>query len=117
MANPPRAWCAQRTLQTWFSDVQSARYVERVTGNVSRFLAGEVEDGPGDVVHGAQALQRDGAGELVPRRLGQLVGHGRLDVARSHDVDRDVAAAQLAGQRLAEADEPGLGRGVVGLPG
>ena len=33
------------------------------------------------------------------------------------DVDGDAARPELAGQRAGEADEPGLRRRVVGLPG
>src|SRR3954462_10448277 len=99
------------------SDVQPPRHVQGMPGDVPRLLAGEEEDGRGDVVHGAQALEGDGAGEGLLGGLGERLGHRGLDVARSHHVGRDVAAAQLAGQRLGEADQPRLGGRVVRLAG
>ena len=49
------------------------------------------------------------------RLLGQHVGQLRLDVAGRDDVGAHVAAAELAGERLREADDPRLRRSVVRL--
>ena len=52
----------------------------------------------------------------VGRLLGQDVGQLRLHVAGNDDVRADVPAAELARERLREADDPGLRRRVVRLP-
>ena len=49
--------------------------------------------------------------ELLRQVLRQL----RDDEPGGHGVGGDPAAGDLAGDRLGQADQPGLGRGVVGL--
>jgi hypothetical protein len=46
-----------------------------------------------------------------------IAGHVRVDQPRRHHVHGDAPRRDFARQRLAEADEPGLRRRVVGLPG
>src|SRR5258708_8572096 len=93
-------------------DVQPTRDVQDVPGDVAGLFAGEVEDRGGDVGDLAQALQGDAGGEVGVGFLGEAGGHGGLDQAGGDHVDGDAAAAQLAGQGLAEADQAGLGGGV-----
>src|SRR5579864_8623775 len=58
------------------SNVQTARDVQHVPGDVGGFLAGEVEDRGGDVGDLAEALQGDAGGELGVGFLGEAGGHG-----------------------------------------
>src|SRR5262249_19029171 len=60
------------------SYIEAPRHVERLAGDVAPLLAGEVEDGPGDVVDLAQALQGDRPGELVAGGFWERLGHRRL---------------------------------------
>jgi len=54
---------------------------------------------------------------IVSRASGAMPArHLRIDEARSHGVDRDLARRDLAGQRLGEADETRFGGAVVRLP-
>src|SRR5215213_1530988 len=99
------------------SDVQAAGYVQHVPGDVPGLFAGQVKHGPGHVVDGPEPLQRDRAGQVLARRLGQIGGHGSFYVSRGHSVDRDAPAPQLPRQRLGQADQPRLGRGIVRLAG
>ncbi len=66
----------------------------------------------------AQPAERDlrRAGR-VALRLGQRLGHRRLDEAGGDEVHRDAAAGHFLRQRLGHADQPGLGGGVIGLAG
>ena len=55
------------------------------------------------------------APELLLEGLGQVAGELGVDEPGRDGVARDRPAGQLARRRLGQADEPGLGRGVVGL--
>ncbi len=54
-------------------------------------------------------------GQILEVRWSGL-GHRRLDEARCHHVHRDTVARQFHSKRPREANEAGLGGGVVGLP-
>ena len=70
---------------------------------------------PRDVLRLAEPAERRVREHRGGRLLGQDVGELRLDVAGRDDVRADVAAAELARERLREADDPGLRRRVVRL--
>ncbi len=65
---------------------------------------------------GTDAAQRDLVDERFTSGLRERRGHLGLDVTGSDGVHPHVAGRHLTGQRLGEADDPGLGRRVVGLP-
>jgi hypothetical protein len=69
----------------------------------------------------SRPVRRSGPGVLSDDLGAALVaehrGHVGVDEAGGDHVDGDVARAQLAGEGTGEADQSGLGRGVVRLPG
>ena len=85
-------------------------------GDVAAAGRGEVGDRGGDVLRRAEPPERN----LLEQRLSLLVRqrarHVGVDEARRHAVHRDVAAAELARERLGHADHAGLRRRVVRLP-
>src|SRR4051812_18196016 len=90
--------------------------VEGVAGDVGGLVGGEVEDGGGDLGALAEAAHGDGGEDRLALLLVEGVGHGRLDHAGRDAVDGDVAARDLGGERLRQADEPSLRGRVVALP-
>ena len=77
----------------------------------------EEDDDAGDLGRRGVTTERDGRHDLRATILGELRGHVGVDEAGGDDVRGDAAAAELARQRAGDADQPGLGRGVVGLAG
>src|SRR5258708_1659260 len=97
--------------------VHAAIDVEDVAGDVGGFVAGEENDGGGDILAGAHAAERNAHFQFFFYVVGKEGCHGRLDETRRHGVDRDVARRDFYGDGLCEADEAGFGRDVIGLPG
>ena len=86
-------------------------------GDVGGVGGGQEGDDAGDLVGVAMRAERHGGGELGQALVAERGGHVGRDGPGRDDVDGDAARAELAGQRAGEADEAGLGGGVVGLAG
>src|SRR5918997_6509283 len=106
--------------------VQAAVDAPDLTGDVAGGVRGEEVHDPGDLLRLAQPADRDLGLEALEHLLRHALEHLGGGVARRHGVDRDAQPVGLAGalhlhrglpgQRLRQAQQPGLGRGVVGLP-
>ena len=79
-------------------------------------VGAEEADGSRDVLRVAEAPERCRVEHRLRRLLGEHVGQARAHVAGRDDVRTHVAAAELARERLREADDPRLRRRVVRLP-
>src|SRR5882762_2020611 len=101
----------------WSGQIHAAVDVEDVAGDVGGFVAGEENDGGGDILAGAHAAERNAHFQFFFYFVGKDGCHGRLDETRSHGVDRDVARSDFDGDGFGEADEAGFGRDVIGLAG
>src|SRR5258708_5493260 len=99
------------------SQIHAAVDVEDVAGDVGGFVAGEENDGGGDILAGSHAPEWDAHFQFFFHFVGKDCRHGRLDETGSHGVDRDVARSDFDGDGFGEADEAGFGGDVVGLPG
>jgi hypothetical protein len=99
--------------------LRGAEHVDRA-GGLGR-CAGAAECDAGlDPVHGVLAdADLDPPPADVDERVvaGDRLGHPGEDEPDGHRVDVDPVAAELLGQRLRQADDTGLGRGVVRLAG
>src|SRR4029079_3871827 len=67
---------------------------------------------PGNVLRLPETAERRVGEHRLLRLLGQHVGEARVHVAGRDHVRAHAAAGELAGERLREADDPGL-RGTV----
>src|SRR5262249_13191784 len=96
---------------------QAAVYRQDLTRDVARLVRGEERHRARDLLGGPDATAR----RQVDHARADLLRHVRRQVGRDeagrHRVDRDAPVAVLLGHRLGEADDPGLGRGVVRLAG
>jgi hypothetical protein len=81
-------------------------------GDVGGLLGGQEAHGGRDVGGVADPARRD-----VLRDAVEAGGHVGRDEAGGDGVDRHAAAGDLVGDAASEADEAGLGGGVVRLPG
>src|SRR5207253_59828 len=94
---------------------------QRLTGDESGVVGREKDDGRRDVVRHAEPTPGNHARETVRefrtllREL--LAEQRRVGRARTHAVDVDTMARDLAGDGLGERDEPALRRGVHSLAG
>ncbi len=97
----------------------SAVDVQGLPGDVGGLVAGEIGDRRGDVRPGAQAGPSSTSARMPSRCLSfSACVIGDLDEAGRDDVDGDVAArATSAASALDMPIRPGLGGGVVALPG
>src|SRR5438552_9928180 len=86
-----------------------------LAGDVGGGVGEQEGDRPRDVVGLPQAPEGDAAGDRRARLRRHRGGHVGLDEAGGHRVHGDGPRGHLPGDRLGEADEPGLARGVVGL--
>ena len=84
--------------------------------NVAGQVGGEKEDGGRDVGALAQPSQRNVVLKVLLGFFGNTLRQLGLDIAGRNGIYQHVAGGQLLGDRFGEADHPGLGRGVVGLP-
>src|SRR6266480_3895570 len=87
-----------------------------LTRNVAREVGREKEHRRGDIRPLPQPAQRDCRQQGRPRVAVDGTGELRIDESGCHGVHQHVARGQLLGDGLGEADQAGLGRGVVGLP-
>src|SRR5687768_2068847 len=89
--------------------VHAAVDVQDRSRHVTGGRRGQVGYRRGHVLRRAQPPERDVLEQRLFLLLGKRARHVRIDKARGHAVDRDVAAAELGGERLGHADHPGLG--------
>src|SRR5687768_10768655 len=95
-------------------DVDTAVYIDRLASDVVTVFY-KVADGPGDLFRFSEAAQGHLFEKLLLGFLGDAGDHIRLYEAGAEGVDGDPEAGQFQGGRLGEAEQPGLGRRVVGL--
>src|SRR5215218_11034240 len=96
------------------SDVDTAVYVDRLACYVVTVFY-QVADGPGDLFRLPEAAEGYLFEELLLGFLGDIGDHIGLYESGAEGVDGDPEAGQFLGGRLGEAEQPGLGRRVVGL--
>src|SRR5579871_2665369 len=109
------------------SHVQAAVDGPDLAGDVGRLVGGEEADGAGDLLRPGQPAKRDLLPDPLQRPFrhgghhvgGHISGGDRVDgqpdtLTRSAACPPDLEDG-LLGQRLGQAEQPGLGRGVVGL--
>src|SRR3989449_10442058 len=89
---------------------------QHLTRNVAREVGHEKEHRCGDIRPLPQPAQRNRPDQGCPRVAGDGAGKLRIDEPRGHRVYQDVAGGQLLGDGFGEADQTGLGRGVIRLP-
>src|SRR6266513_412006 len=89
---------------------------QHLTRNVAREVGHEKEHRRGHVRPLPQPAQRDRPDQGCPRVADDAARELRIDEPRGHGVHQHVAGGQLLGDGLGEADQAGLGRGVVRLP-
>src|SRR5882762_4893995 len=90
--------------------------VQHCSRDVAAAGRNEIGDGGSDVLRRAEPPERNVLEQRLSLRLGKRARHIGVDEARRNAVHRDVAAAELAGERLRHAGNARLGGGVVGLP-
>src|SRR5215208_2460154 len=95
-------------------DVDTAVYIDRLACNVVTVFY-KVADSPGDLFWFSEAAQGHLFAELLLGFLGDVGDHIGLYESGADGVDGDSEAGQFLGCRLGEAEQPGLGRRVVGL--
>src|SRR5882762_14193 len=100
----------------WSGQIHAAVDVEDVAGDVGGFVAGEENDGGGDILAGAHAAERNAHFQFFFYFVGKDGRHGRLNETGSHGVDGDAARCDFDGDGLGEADEAGFRGDVIGLP-
>src|SRR5215212_3485961 len=96
------------------SDIDTAVYIDRLACDVVTVFY-EVADRPGDLFWFSEAAQGHLFAELLLGFLGDVGDHIGLYESGADGVDGDSEAGQFLGCRLGEAEQPGLGRRVVGL--
>src|SRR5215207_8599652 len=96
------------------SDIDTAVYIDRLACDVVPVFY-KVADGPGDLFRFSEAAQRHLFAELLLGFLGDVGDHIGLYESGADGVDGDPEAGQFLGCRLGKAEQPGLGRRVVGL--
>src|SRR5215207_3690571 len=69
----------------------------------------------GDLVGAAQPINWNARDDLPEYLLRHRGDHVRVDVSGRNRIDGDAGAGALLGQRLGEAVDAGLGRGIVHL--
>src|SRR3984957_16742800 len=102
---------------TKLSHVHAAVHVEDLAGDITGFVAGEKDDGGGDVAVQAETAERDHGFHFVFDFLRERVGHRRFDEAGRNGVHGDAARGDFDGDGAGEADESGLGGDVIRLAG
>ncbi len=90
-------------------------HLQDVPGDVVGRRGRQKQNRLGDFFSRGEPIERHRVEDGVPRLLVELVGHVGLHVPRRHHVDCHVAAAELLGEALREADDAGFGGGVVRL--
>src|SRR5688572_13828507 len=105
-----------KALDSASDHVHAAVHVQRLTGDVARLWRRKKRDCRGDVLDCTQSSERDLRSQSGLLFSGQLRGHVGRDETGRHHVHGDAARTHFARQRLAETDDAGLRRRVVGLP-
>src|SRR5215211_8783517 len=95
-------------------DVDTAVYVDRLAGDVVTVFYQETGC-PGDLFGLPEASQGHLFAEFLLGFLGDVGDHIGLDKAGAEGVYGDPESGQFQGGRLGKAEQPGLGRRVVGL--
>src|SRR5437773_12460892 len=88
---------------------------QHLTRNVAREVGGEKEHRRRDIRSLAQPAHRNGPDQGLARLAGDLPGQLRIDKPGRHGVHEYIARGQLLRHRLREADQAGLGGGIVDL--
>src|SRR5215203_3635996 len=96
------------------SDIDTAVYIDRLACDVVTVFY-KVADGPGDLFRFSEAAEGHLFTELLLGFLGDVGDHIGLYESGADGVDGDPESGQFLGCRLGESEQPGLGRGVVGL--
>src|SRR5918997_3766503 len=113
-AKPPRAGGFGGLDLSLRPDVDTAVYVDGLAGDVVTVFY-KVTGGPGDFLGLAEASQGHLFAKLLLGLLGDVGDHIGLDKAGAEGVHGDPEPGQFQGGRLGKAEQPGLGRRVVGL--
>src|SRR5829696_7502066 len=95
-------------------DVDTAVYIYGLACDVVTVFY-QVADGPGNLFRFSEAAQGHLFAELLLGFLGDVGDHIGLYESGADGVDGDPEAGQFLGCRLGKAEQPGLGRRVVGL--
>src|SRR5215208_2006431 len=95
-------------------DVDTTVYIDRLACYVVTIFY-KVADGPCDLFWFSEAAQGHLLAEFLLCFLGDVGDHIGLYESGADSVDGDPEAGQFLGCRLGEAEQPGLGRRVVGL--
>src|SRR5215218_589644 len=95
-------------------DVDTAVYIYGLACDVVPVFY-QVADGPGNLFRFSEAAQGHLFAELLLGFLGDVGDHIGLYESGADGVDGDPEAGQFLGCRLGKAEQPGLGRRVVGL--
>ena len=88
-----------------------------MAGDVAGFVACEKYDGRGNVASRAHAAQRDARLQFFLDLFRQNIGHRCFDKSRRNCVHSDVARGDFHGDGFRQADQTGLRRYIVRLPG
>src|SRR5213594_3627053 len=88
---------------------------QHLTRNVAGEVGGEKEHRRRDIRSLAQPAHRNGPDQGLARLAGDLPGQLRIDKPGRHGVHEYIPRGQLLRHRLGEADQAGLGGGIVGL--
>ena len=88
---------------------------EHLAGDVAGVIGGEEEGRIGDILGLAEVGQRDAGEQGLAGLFGDGIGHVRGDEAGGDGIHCHLAAGNFLGHGLGEADDAGLGGGVVAL--
>src|SRR5712692_4516099 len=113
----PRPCAGARARGLRLRHVHPAVDVQHVAGDVAGLVAGQKDNGRGDLFIGAHPPERDPGNHRVLDLLRQRIGHRRGDEARRNGIDGDVARGHFDGDGLGQPNQSGLGRHIVRLAG
>src|SRR6266513_3211920 len=94
--------------------IHAAVDVQHCSRDVAAAGRNEIGDGGGGVIRRAETPERNVLEQRLSLYVGKRARHIGVDEARRNAVHRDVAAAELAGERFRHAANSRLGGGVVG---
>ena len=98
-------------------DGEAAVDADDLSCYVACLVGAEEGDESGDVFGDAESVHGDAGEDLGFEVFGEFFDHAGEDVARGEGVGGDVSSGDFLGDGLGQADEGGLGGGVVGLAG
>src|SRR4051812_11277830 len=90
---------------------------ENLTSNIRRLVRRQETYRRRNVRRRPKSPQRNLRGPIRLRRVGDRLRHVGFDQPRRNHVDRDLPRRHFARERLAEANQSGLRRRVIRLPG